>query len=102
MSWLSSKDRDVARGSIDFKGGLSVVEQGPGAGDAEKTELKTRLRLVVMVEVGGIVGGLMGMHCVQPAMESRVVFFIDGPSFQALFGWSSSSSSSFLIVLAER
>ena len=96
VSWLSSKDRDVARGSIDFKGGFSVVEK---AGDAEKTELKTRLRLVVMVEVGGIVGGLMGMHCVQPAMESSVVFFIDGPSFQALFGWLSSLA---LIVLAGR
>lgn len=59
-----------------------MAEKGAGVGDAEKTELKTRLRLVVMVEVGGIVGGLMGMHCVQPAIGSTVIFFIDGPSFQ--------------------
>lgn len=58
----------------------------PPPGDVAKTESKTRLRLVVMAETGGIVGGLTRIHCVQPAIGCRVSSFIEGSSLGLLLG----------------
>ena len=45
-------------------------------------------------------GGLMGMHCVQPAMGFKVVLsFIGGPSFQRFVRLSPSVVVVFVLVV---